>query len=95
MSKSDQTKPTVAIFNSSEDVVELFRILLERDGFNTVAAHVPDIERGETDVLDFMAKHDPRAVIYDLPPPYQQTWTFAKLLISSDAFKDRKRGKAL
>lgn len=90
MPSENAPRLTVAVLNSSEDVLELFRVLLEAEGFNTAAAHVPDIERGDTDVLRFMEQHDPRVVIYDLCPPYQQTWTFAKLLMASDALRNRK-----
>ncbi|HLH31137.1 MAG TPA: response regulator [Terriglobia bacterium] len=80
---------TVAIFNTNEDTIELLRHFLERAGFNTVAAHVPSIQRGDTDLLKFVEQHDPDAIVYDIPPPYKESWTFASLLRSTDAIKPR------
>ena len=78
MESSNPKKPVVAVFNSSEDIVELFRTLLEDAGFNTVAAHVPSIERGEIDLIRFTEEHDPAVIVYDIPPPYQQSWNILK-----------------
>jgi CheY-like chemotaxis protein len=80
--------PTIAILNSNEDTIELLRFYLERAGFNTVAAHVSDIQRGETDLIDFVAKHDPDVIVYDVPPPYDRSWVVAKLL--RNTLKPRK-----
>jgi CheY-like chemotaxis protein len=85
------TKPaTIAIFNSNEDTIELLRFYLEQAGFNTVAAHVSDIQRGETDIVDFVKKHEPEVIVYDVPPPYDRSWIFAKLLRNTEALKPRK-----
>ncbi len=81
---------TVAVLNASEDVVELFRVLLEAEGYNTVGAHVPQFERGDADILEFMNKHNPEAIIYDVPPPYEQSWTFARMVMNLEVMKGRK-----
>ena len=78
---------TIAVFNSSEDTVDLLRVALEQAGFETVAAHVPDIQRGRTDVIDFIDRHRPAVVVYDVAPPYEQSWTFLKLLRSTSTFE--------
>jgi CheY-like chemotaxis protein len=79
--------PTVLVVNSSEDTIEMLRLRLERDGYRTTAAHVPDIKRGRVDLPDLIQTHGPCAIIYDLAPPYAENWTFLKLLQSSDALK--------
>ena len=85
------TKPaTIAIFNSNEDTIELLRVYLEQAGFNTVAAHVADIQRGETNLIEFVAKHEPDLILYDIPPPYDRSWVVAQLLRHTDALKPRK-----
>jgi DNA-binding NtrC family response regulator len=83
-------KPTVAIFNTSEDVVELFRVLLEAEGFNTTRLHITDIERGNVDMLKYLSDHDPAAIIYDIAPPYEQSWNVAKQLLDMKAMQHRK-----
>ena len=80
---------TVAIVNSSEDTVEALRLFFEQQGFETVSAHVDEIKRGVTDFVEFLKTHDPRALVYDISPPYDHNWTFLKLLRSSEAMRGR------
>ncbi len=64
------SKPTVvAVFNSSDDMVELLRILFERHGFVVVTGHIGQIRRGELDLNSFVEQHKPDVVVYDLVPP--------------------------
>jgi CheY-like chemotaxis protein len=67
---------TVAVVNSNEDTVEMLRIRLEGAGFNTVAGDVTDFKRGRADFQEFLATHQPRVVVYDVAPPYEENWTF-------------------
>ena len=80
---------TVAVLNSNEDVVEMLRMVLEEAGFNTVAAHVPNIKRGEEDFLAFLAHHDPSVIVYDIAPPYRENWTFLKMIWDTVSAKKR------
>jgi DNA-binding response OmpR family regulator len=79
----------VAVINSSEDVVRVLRDALEDEGFKTVAAHVPDIKSGNEDLIEFLEYHDPRAIIYDVSLPYEENWTFLKLVRSTAAAQGR------
>ena len=81
---------TVAVLNSSDDVVELLRFVLEQAGFKTVAVHLPDIKRGQEDFLAFLTKYDPAVIVYDIAPPYRDNWTFLQLILSSEAMKKRR-----
>jgi len=81
---------TVAILNSSDDVVEMLRSLLEHAGFNTVAGHVPEFKRGEQDLIAFLETHNPDVIIYDIAPPYLENWTFLKLILQTEAAAGRK-----
>ena len=80
---------TVAIINSSEDTVEALRIMFERHGFETVSAHVDEIKRGAVDFVEFVKTHDPRAVVYDIAPPYDHNWTFLKLVRTTEVMQGR------
>jgi CheY-like chemotaxis protein len=80
---------TVAIFNSSEDTVEMLRMTFEAAGFQTVAGHLPDIKRGQVDFVEFIAQHDPAAVVIDIPMPYADNWNFVRLLRDSDSMRGR------
>jgi DNA-binding response OmpR family regulator len=80
---------TIAIFNSSEDTVEALRLAFEHQGHETVSAHIDQIKRGQVDFLDFIKTHDPKAVVYDVSPPYDHNFTFLKLLRDTQVMQGR------
>jgi DNA-binding response OmpR family regulator len=84
-----ESASVVAVINSSEEVVRVLRDALEDEGFKTVAAHVPDIKRGNEDLIDFLERHDPQAIIYDVSLPYEENWTFLKLVRNTAAAQGR------
>ncbi len=81
-------RPVIAIFNSSDDMVELLRILLETHGYVAVTGHVNALRKGELDVKAFVEQYRPAAVLYDLIPPYDRQWAFLDLLRTSSPLKD-------
>ena len=81
---------SVAVFNSSEDTIEILKIALEEHGFAVSSGHVSDIKKGQVDVLDFVKEHQPEVVIYDVALPYEENWRFLRLLQSSEALKKLK-----
>jgi CheY-like chemotaxis protein len=81
--------PVVAIFNSSDDMVEMLRDLLERHGFVAVSAHVDDVRRARSDVKAFMEQHDPFVVVYDLIAPFERHWQFLNHLRQTPDFERR------
>ena len=81
---------SVAIFNSSEDTIEILKIALEEHGYAVASGHVSDLKKGQVDVLDFVKEHQPEVVIYDVALPYEENWRFLRLLQSSDALKNLK-----
>lgn len=87
---AEQRRTTVAVFNSSPEVVEMLRTALEGEGFHTVAAHVPDIKSGQSDLLAFLADHDPPVLVYDVSPPYEENWTFLRLIQDTEAARNRE-----
>ena len=80
---------TVAVFNASDDTVEMLTEVLNHDGFLTVNGHVSDVKRGHTDFLAFVAEHDPQVIIWDISPPYDKNWVFFTLLRSNVALCGR------
>jgi CheY-like chemotaxis protein len=81
-------RPLVAVFNSSDDMLELFRIVLEQQGFLAVTRHVNELRRGEIDIEAFVSQHQPAVVLYDLVPPYDRQWAFLDRLRATSPFKD-------
>jgi DNA-binding NarL/FixJ family response regulator len=82
--------PVVAILNSNDDTVEMLRTILEMEGMVAVSAHVSDMRRGQFDFSGFLAEHDPKVVIYDVPPPYDRSWLFFEHLRELPTMKHRK-----
>jgi len=77
------------VFNSSEDTVELLRTALEAEGFQTVVGHIPDVKKGEMDLIEFVNHHAPAVIVYDISPPYDANWTFLRLVRSAEPVKSR------
>jgi len=82
--------PSIAVFNSSAETIEILKIALEEQGYAVATGHVADVKKGTLDVLDFVAEHQPDAIIFDVAIPYEENWRFLRLLQSSEALKDVK-----
>jgi CheY-like chemotaxis protein len=80
----------VAIVNTNPDIVRMFRMSLERTGFVVLAVHIEDIKTAAANVKTMLEEHDPRVIVYDLAPPYDQNWRFLDHLRTSTDFKGRK-----
>jgi len=78
----------VAVFNSSQDTVELLQVLLQREGWSTVAGHIDDLERGRLDLVRFVEQHRPAVVVSDVAMPYADNWAFLRLVRDSAALRD-------
>lgn len=75
---------TVAVFNSSEDTVEMLKVLLSERGYRAVSGRADDVKSGELDFIAFLKTHKPDAIIWDIAPPYDRNWKFFQLLRSSN-----------
>lgn len=82
--------PSIAVFNSSEETIEILKIALEEQGYAVSTGHVADVKKGQLDVLDFVEEHQPDVIIYDVAIPYEENWRFLRLLQSSESMKDAK-----
>nr|MBA3887907.1 hypothetical protein [Acidobacteriota bacterium] len=67
---------TIAVLNTTDDVIEMLRLVFEQRGFVVVSAQLDDIKRGAVDMEAFARQHRPAAIVYDIPPPYDRHWTF-------------------
>ena len=73
---------TVAIFNASNDIVELLKLLFSEQGWRAVSGHADDVKSGALDFMAFVETHQPDAIVWDIAPPYDRNWRFFKLLRS-------------
>ena len=82
--------PSITVLNSSAETIEILKIALEEQGYAVSTGHVADVKKGQLDVIDFVAEHQPDVIIYDVAIPYEENWRFLRLLQSSEALKDAK-----
>jgi len=71
---------TVAVFNASDDTVEMLTVVLSNRGYRAVSGHADDVKSGELDFIAFLRTHQPSAIIWDIAPPYDRNWNFFQLL---------------
>ena len=64
----------VAVINTSPDTVEMLRTTLERAGLVVITGYTFEIRDGRLDIDAFVTKHQPKVVVYDVAPPYDQNW---------------------
>ena len=87
---SPPTKRVVALFNASDDTVDMVQRMLDASGFEClVGAHFADLKKGCIDFAHYLGKHDPEVVIFDISPPYQENWDFFKTLRDGKAMQGR------
>ncbi len=80
----------VLVLNGMQDILELFRMYLEQDGWSVITAAVDDIRRGEVNLQGFVDAYDPDVVVYDVQPPYDINWRYLDALRTSGPFKGKK-----
>lgn len=80
----------VAVINTSPDTVEMLRTTLERAGFVVITGYTFDIRDGRLDIDAFLTKHQPRVVVYDVAPPYDQNWRLFQHLRGLESMKTRR-----
>src|SRR6202165_5853292 len=92
MSSATQTaEGIVALFNASDDTVDMVqKLLTEAGGDQTLIwCHFADLKTGVVDFGKYMDKHNPEVVIFDLSPPYDENWRFFKTMRDAKMMKGR------
>jgi two-component system response regulator (stage 0 sporulation protein F) len=64
----------VAILNTNDDMLRLLQSMVEAAGFTSVGAHVDEVGRSADTLQEFLRRHDPQVVLYDVSPPYAENW---------------------
>ena len=74
----------VALFNASDDTVEMVRAMLDASGHHClVGCHMSDLRKGRIDFGRYLSRHKPSVLIFDISPPYRENWLFFKTLLDS------------
>jgi DNA-binding response OmpR family regulator len=80
----------VALFNASDDTVEMVQRMLGPAGvLCLVNCRFADLRKGVVDFGAYLREHDPHVVIVDISPPYAQNWTFFRTLRDHPAMMGR------
>jgi hypothetical protein len=71
-------KGSVALFNASDDTVDMVRNLLTAQGTgqSLVWCHLADLKKGTINLDEYLATNNPEVVIFDLSPPYDENWAY-------------------
>ena len=85
-----QQPPVVAVFNTSQDTVDMLRIVLEHAGFVVVSAYTYDLRDHKVDIESLMRQDRPQAVIYDIAPPYEDNWRLFQHICQMPVMKDMR-----
>jgi CheY-like chemotaxis protein len=70
----------VVVLNSNDDLLVLLAEISESVGFEVVTAHTMEIGREVEAIRDFLRRHNPRVVVYDVSPPYPDNWDLYRKL---------------
>lgn len=70
----------VVVLNSNDDLLVLLAEIGEGAGFDVVTAHLAEIGRDVESIRDFLKRHDPRVVVYDVSSPYPESWELYRKL---------------
>jgi DNA-binding response OmpR family regulator len=81
----------VALFNASDDTIDMIQALLTKAGGtqSLVWCHFADLKKGIIDFTKYLTKHNPEVVIFDISPPYDENWQFFKTMRDADAMRGR------
>lgn len=79
----------IGVANTSEDIMELLRLAFERNGWATVAVHLPDVKAGRVSFDEFLRRHDPAGLVIDIAPPYDDNWRFVRQLRALPSMRGR------
>ena len=83
-------KQVVALFNASDDTVDMVQRMLGASGFSClVGCRFADLKKGVVDFGRYLSRHEPDVVIFDISPPYQENWQFFKTLRDGKAMESR------
>jgi hypothetical protein len=85
------TEGLVALFNASDDTIDMVEKLLKTAGRDQslIWCHFADLKKGVVDFGRYMDKHNPEVVIFDLSPPYDENWQFYKTMRDSETMAGR------
>jgi CheY-like chemotaxis protein len=83
-------RPVIGVLNTTPEVIELVEELLESEGYLVVTAIISDFRRGRANLVEWMNRHQPNILIYDLPPPYREQLNFLAIVHDMQVMQGRR-----
>ena len=75
MHATTRSSPTVAVFNASQDTIDMLTVFFEQCGYRAVGEPWPAREPlGIETVRAFVVKHQPDVIVFDISFPYDHNW---------------------
>jgi CheY-like chemotaxis protein len=80
----------VAVVDTNPEIVRMLRVSLEQAGFVAISMHIENIKTGEANLKSMLEEHNPKVIIYDIAPPYEQSLRFLDHLRTTTDFRNRR-----
>lgn len=85
-----EKQASVAVINSTTDIVDMLRRAIEQAGLVVITALTNEVRDGEVDIERFISQHDPRVIVYDIAPPYDANWKLFQHVAAMPVMKGRQ-----
>lgn len=85
----EEEKPTIAIINSNQELINLFEEIFQEQGYNTVAIQTMLLRSGRVDFNEFITQNNPQAILYDVAIPYEENWEYLKKIREDEVMQGR------
>jgi len=81
----------VALFNASDDTIDMVQKMLtdENDQQTLIWCHFADLKKGIVDFVQYLEKHNPEVVVFDISPPYDENWAYFKKMRDDKVMQGR------
>ena len=70
----------VAVLNNDPDLINMLATWFETHGLRAVCGSLRDFRRGHEDIAEFLVRHNPTIVVYDISMPFGPNWDFLDAL---------------
>lgn len=83
-------RPRVAIVNTSDDLVQILKEILEEEGYKVATATVRVFRMNQERIAGFIEAHDPQVLVWDIAIPYEENWRYFQGIKASPCMQGRR-----
>jgi DNA-binding response OmpR family regulator len=81
----------VIVISSDDELLGLLRRIGEDAGSDVLTARVDEIGADPKAIQEFLRRHDPKVVVYDVSPPYAENWTLFRRVREAELLSGSRR----